>query len=526
MSVSSPQPYLYTNARHPKFTRFPLHAATYNGREQKVCALLDRSEHCLYQTANDAHDEESSTALFVALARRHATIAEHFLDIYAADLAAIRRHFADVLPQRASSCFWLRERILVAFGREHVDFVRDAATRQVRADPDAMGPERSGLLVLLKPTNRTCAGVVWLSARQPGADRTIARIVGRIHERGGELSVSHMETFHCTLFDVAARMNLPTVWHRMHQLFGMHLTRREYVRCFRYLAEYEPTDDRKRERFDAMCRTIGGFESEELFAGEHDGLHCLYDAVIDYKDDHTVLAHLIGIAGQSREPKTIIDQTVIDRGTERSLLSVAFQLYDKRLPWILLEYRPDLISCCTQWWDTPARRFIHERPFDRRVHALIVEQFSSICRRESFRMDLLLSLIYNNWTETVREIFRIDSTMKELLLQDRANGIISTLSIIAGDHHFDMLAFLLSQYDLEPAEKADIFSQIVEKLGDIEVPTDLWWPLLQHVEVPSQQYADLLEASLRGRSMSTFRRLLEVAPNLNMKGEYNQSHLL
>lgn len=527
MSVETLQPYLYTDVRYPKITKFPLHAATYNGREQKVLRLLDHGKHCLYQTASDEHDADSSTALFVALARRHAAIADHFLEIYATDLATIQRHFEDILPQRASTRFWLRERILVAFGKDDVDYVLDAATADVRADPAVMGPERSGVFVLLKPTNRTCAGVVWLSARQPGADRTIARIVGRIYERGGELSVPRKETFGCTLFDVAARLNLPTVWHRMHRLFGVHLTRRECVRSFRYLAEYEDTDDNKRTRFDELCRTVGRFEVAELFDGNSEVVNFVFDAITDYKHDHTILEHLLHSAAQTQKYTNIIDTIVLERGCERSLLSVAFQLEDKRLPWILLKCRPDLVSCCTEWWDTPVNRFISQRPFDQQVHYLIVEQFSSIVRNEDFRMGLLSSLVTHNWIETVREIYRIDPSMKDLLFRDRELGL-SKLGFIAGNHHFGMLTFLLSEHEIEPAETVNIFARIVHKpMNGLEIPTELC-TLLQKVDEYSLhvQYADLLEASLAARNVTDCRRLMDLALDINLKGNTFKKYII
>lgn len=82
-----------------------------------------------------------------------------------------------------------------------------------------------------------------------------------------------------------------------------------------------------------------------------------------------------------------------------------------------------MISECTEWWETPVNQFIVQRPFDRRVHDLILEQLSQIGHSEYFRWLLLDRLTRMNWIETIRKIYAHDPTYKNMLFEDRERGI-------------------------------------------------------------------------------------------------------
>lgn len=507
------QPFFYTHYCYPEVTKYPLHSAVYNGRLKKIQSLLKSSEQSVYQLACDVRDKHTNSTLFIAIARRHAIIAHLFLDIIATDLEKIKQHFASLPPQIGISRFWLRERVLIAFGQDHIDYVLSESS-DVLANPEEMG-ERRGILVLLKPDNITCSGVVWLTARRSGADRIIARIVGHIYERGGELSLTRKERWDYSLFGVAAKVNQMPVWQRMFDMFGQHLDRRELVISFRFLAQHEPTTAEKTRRFDELCESIGGFNVNDIYS-DGDELNILYDTIYHFKGDLTILDHLIGKAATTKSKSAVVNQVANDRGCDRSLFNIAFQLEDRKLPWELVKYKPDLIACSTEWWDSPVDRFIASRPFDKQVHDLILEQLSTMDRLNGHRWNLLSSLIRKNWVETVREIYVLDPTYRTVVFNDRNEGL-DLLKMCSRNRAYEVLEYLISQHELNSSEKYDLLLDVLSQQHE-HFPDSLLSTLCVY---KVSQFHDLLCLSLKNRNLQIFNKLRQMESNVGLlKGAF------
>lgn len=509
-------PFYYTHYQYPHVEKYPLHSATYNGRLQKVQSMLKSSEHNIYQMAGNADDYQGThSALFIAIARRHSTIAHKYLDIVAADLGTIEQHFQRVAPQIALSRFWLCERVLVAFGQEVVDYVL-AESHGVLADPQEMG-DRRGFVILLKPDNFTSSGVVWLTARRRGADRIIARIIGHIYERGGELNLMRKDRLDVSLFGIAARMNQMPLWQRMFDMFGQHLDRRELAACFRFLADYEPSAEKKTRRFDELCVTVGGFSVDSLYS-EGNEVNILYDAILQFKEDSTILDHLIRNAAVTKCIDTVLNQIASNKyGQERSLYDVAFQTMNKKLHKPLLKYEPDMIGgSISYWWETRANSVIVSGDFERTAHDLILEQLHSFGKIDGYRWDLLNALIKYNWADTIREMYLLDPSYEELLCKDRQVGL-QTLKMCAENHSYDVLEYLISKHELDPSEKFSLLSSMVGTYKT-KFPESIWKTLGKEALADVCKFNDLLCISLQSRNLPIYKHLLTLVPNVSLKG--------
>lgn len=513
--------FFYAHYNHPKIAKYPLHLATYNGRLEKIESLLSSTDHCLYQLACDVPDEPTCSCLFIALARRKTTIARVYLRTIQTDLVAIQQHFEEIEHghRRNESRFWLRQRILIAFGADHIDFVRrTAALAELIADPAEMG-DRNGLLILLKPNNRTVSGVMWLTARKPGADRKIAEIVDRIYERGGELTVTRKEFRGHTLFDMAARMNMFSVWQSMHSMFGEIVGVRELAQSCRILAEHVGCKDSELivKKFNQLYMEFGKLTVEDALSSR-EGTFILQDAINGYVDDQTILDYLISVVAQTNNVRDVLNQYVSDRCGYRSLMSCSFQLEDYKLPWGMLKFKPDLISDCTEWWDTPVKRYITAGPFDRRVHDLILEQLPAIGRNEEFRWELLFSLACKNWSETICEIYALDLTYKSVMFEDRERGI-KKMKTLARTSAFDALEFLIVEHELSEEERFRIAIFLFQERSNNPIPESLWTVLDIETIIKSNAGKELLFLSLKNRHMDIYQRLLQHIGDISLNGK-------
>lgn len=539
MTAAAPHPsFFYTHTEHPKLTGYPLHTAVHNGREQRVLAYLDadseqdtNNHYCVYQLANDAAQETAASTLCIALARRQRAIAELLLDVCQADLAFIEAHFAAL---GICSAFWLHERILVAYGADHVDLVRQATAATtspaILADPASMavdGPlpqRRRGLIVLLKTNNRQCVGVAWLSARAAGADRSIAALIGRIYERGGELfGVRRREHRAAGVFDVAARMGLPEQWLRMYRMFGggedkkaslAVWSRRECVRNFRQMAERADAD-KQGEHFEDLCRRLGGFEASDLFDdGLQTAVNYLHDAIVDYRTDATLFEHLMELAtrGTGRTATELLAQSVLDDGRLLNLFEMALYVSHEPdgLPTQMLKYRPSLASVsASEFWDSATHRLVTQVPFSPEAHALLVDQWPALQAHdgELYADEYLLeSLAGSGWMETVRWMYARDAGLKSIHRQT----VVDIMARLTWSKKYAEIAYLLDEHEAFDADEIGrLFFEIVVNNRRVDVPDELWTRLVQNVDVRSVHFADMLAVCLDSMHLPYYRRLIE-----------------
>lgn len=331
--------HIYTHCCHPEIAKYPLHLATYNGRLKKIESILSSADHCLYQKTCDDSYGPTNSCLFIAIARRQTTIAHVYLRIISNDFDAIKQHFDEISPKHRRNGFWLRQRIRIAFGQDDIDFLRrTVAMADLLADPAEMD-YRCGTVILLKRNNRTVAGVLWLTTtRQTGADRKIAKIVDRIYQRGGKLT-SNRTTFRgYSFYAAAASTDQFSVWHSMHTIFGLFVEQRELARCFRLFAEHAEIQkpDFIVKKFNNLCEEFGKFTVESVLSTDV-GIYILQDAINDYVNDHTILEYLFSVVAKTKKLQSVLNKSVPDRNSYRSLMNCSFQLKDKKLPWILLQ---------------------------------------------------------------------------------------------------------------------------------------------------------------------------------------------
>lgn len=533
-------PYLYTNYCVPDVASSALHLAAYNGRTATFQRLLRDSEHeNVHRRTADRH---YSSPLTVALARGHTAIADICLQHVEHDLAVLAAHFERIGGSIYASRFWLRGRILIALGADHVRFVRDHCG-PVEAVPADMTPAadggspQSGLVILLKSGNASPDAVVWLTARQPGDDRLIGRIVGHIVQRGGELNLRRRDIFRCTDFDVAARQNHTALWMRVHAIAGVSvLDRRSYANSFRHLAEHVEPPEARAPYFADLCRRVGGFEVAELFAESPLSYDVLHDAVVNYTGVTTLLDYLINVAAdgfhaanasctRAEAVSAVFNQSPADERQQR-LFGLAFGFDDNHLPWFCVRYRPNLAADREFFWQTDLMRLLTHRynSFDADTHALIVAQFggwSEDIQRNAFGM-----LCRVKWLETVRALYALNNDVggdadsrEKLLVESLESGayavaewLMQELPIDA-DRRLSALAAWLKRVDVLLADN---------------VPESLWSALLagEPGRWDKRLVSGVLCQALDGRHWPEYQRIwTRVERAIERKGNGNDCKL-
>lgn len=490
----TPANYLYTNYCVPDVAGSALHLAAYNGRTATFRQLLLEPHANVHRRTADRH---YATPLTVALARGHADIADICLQHLERDLAALDAHFARIGGPLYASRFWLRQRILIALGPDHVQFVRDhcaplaAQPAHMRTSTDDAATAKSGLVILLKSSNASPAGVVWLTARRPGADRLLCRIVVHITDRGGELHLLRRDVFGCTDFDVAARMNHAALWMRLHAAAGVWLLdRRTYANSFRHLAELAEPAEARATYFADMCRRVGGFEVAELFEDVRSRLSydVLSDAIVNYTGVSTLLDYLMeaatdrqladNAAGGGRRAGATA--AAFNRAPPddwlQPLFGLTFGFDDNHLPWKCIRYRPTLAEGGECIWQTHLRRLLRHRfnRFDAATHALIVSQFggwSTDVQRAAFA-----DLCRAKWLVTVRELFEANGgdlcgdpdRCQRLLVETLAAG------------SYEVAEWLLLELAIDADRRLSALAAwlAIEEVGTDDVPETLWSALL------------------------------------------------
>lgn len=439
-----------------------LFAELTNGHLDKVKLLIAQHANIYKST-----DSDESLLLF-AIRLKHEEIANLILDIYERDLKIIKEYFAKKnIPQT----FWTTQRILIASGYNHVQYVKSRSREMLVTNPDKqLFEQKKGLIILLKTAETT--EILWLGPCKHGDDKRIAEIVEEIYE-DGILKIGPSEFWESCKFQTAAEQNMPEILFRMFSIFyaEQYLTVRNYLDYFCTIAEFETNKVKKLkeliERYGKynLCEDIDQIISDLLCSPI---LHKNFE-LFEYFLNKLANNKMIQLnVSHDKAAQNIIEELRCCH--IRNYTAESINLMEMEFARISLKYKPNLLDAMT-WEDCSLTTFIKFQKPTEAIVDYILSNFKQI-QDKGFEQDAVQMLFEHNWIDVLRIMYTDYPSTRDILFKDTAIAMeLLIASIMEGD--FDVIYFAADMH------AANFTSSTVAKLISTAVSMENSMKLIQ-----------------------------------------------
>lgn len=432
MDVRSPPPPLYIPTE--------LHKAIFNGRFEKFQTLIAEG-HNIYETT-----DREETLLAVAIKRKHTEIATILIDKLEEDLQVVEAFF---LSLEIENKFWLRERILIAFGQEHVNIVKEmSADLQVLDPKTMMDKKKHGLIVILKETGTSAAEVMWLtSCRSKDDDLKLAKIIDYIYSDGCIDSLKR-DCYSNTITGSSAHYKNVDLCFRLMGIFdaGNHYKKNAYLYMFTLLCAGE---ENQVDKFKELMKRLSKFEIREAFSNDWTELN--YPIA---RQQYDIFEYFLEEMGRKFLARLPPNTTVSIEGATSFVLNAFLQ---KSANIYRLPIAPDLVGLAEisirlnagllvkhSIGETPLHAFVQGPTPCLALADYIIEHVIEI-EEKLFLDDIIKRLIANNWYDVIKRIYEKCPTAKKVLFRSHYVGI-SQLCLSIQLNHVELASFLIDEH--------------------------------------------------------------------------------
>lgn len=425
--------------------------AVFNGRATKVKQLLQNG-HNLYETTNI-----NESTLFMAIAQDHLDIANALIDIYEQDLKKVAQHFQSF---GITSKFWVTETMLIAYGKDHTDFVKKLAMKLNVNDPVQYHHSgKKGLIILLKESNYSVPEVLWFSPKCENDAIIMAQIIEHIIF-DGTLDVTQKEHWGRTFIDLAASRNHQDIFFRLVNLYGTkYLSNIELLKLFCFMSARKP--ENRVHQFKQLILRLNKFELADVVENDWSILTSPL-----YSDDFDIFEYIMEVIAQIRvdrklnETRTEALQYIIDNHIEQTSNIIQSLVLCDRLELALkcLKYNPDLLKQ-GNFYDIPLFVFFQVKTKPDVINSYFIDNFPRI-QELGYGKKVVKKLIKNNWVEAIKGLYAKYPSVKEFLFEIPTKGL-STLLYCIDACHYDVVDYLILAHSEQLTSSSDILELIL-----------------------------------------------------------------
>lgn len=399
----------------------PLHKAIFNGRPIKH--LISAGAN-IYATTSKGY-----SMLSLALVQKREEQASLLMDIYKQDMLALQQYF---FKQNIRNFFWIREQVLVAFGIDDINFVQETVDKNNLSVSEPLSfieTNKKGLIILLKTSGDAVPGIVWITHKNPGDDREIAKITSRLYPNG-VLAALRKDHKGRTLMEVAADQQMDTIFFQLDAIFGQHyLTQTEYLRL---LCKISQNCDREVICFKNLLLRLNRFHIRDSFNNNNGHYKSLnyplslkqYE-IFEYILDEMAVVRLANLS----------DPSVSQEDCKRYILN-DFLVHSARIYQILYVQPPDLsglADICMRYKvnllavhepskETALHAFVYGPIENLAVGDYIVDNFDVIVEK-GYLKEIIHRLITKNWLNVLKQLYERHPIAKEELLRNNYAGM-------------------------------------------------------------------------------------------------------
>lgn len=481
-----------------------------------ICdANITKVKHFI-QSETNAYAAKNVSYLETALNEGHAEIANYILDIYEKDIKTLESFFKS---KNAVIHFWIQEDILVAYGDDHVNRIREMTQELCVTDPEHMYRHGyKGLIIMLIPSSLHTTEVLWLTPKKRGDDIIIAECVQLIYADG----VFHLNTdIHCgcSLFDCALAKKLYTVFERMLEMFGHSLLKPiDYVQffCDRYDGSSSLEEIYETMKLKEFMQEIPDDWSILKIPIEKCKIE-IFEFLLDKCSNRRV--------NEQNMRKSDALSNIVSSGINNYLF-ICFRYKDEsKFPLKCLKWLQNLIDN-EEWSQTIlAKVFIRYKEPNDEIHHYIIDNLAVIYEK-NFLLKALYTLIEHDWVDTVNDICQLFPTALNDFFADMEMDKAILLSRIQ-PLQVKMIEFLLKTYkEFTAFDIAQLIHLQVNSISDSVDPTQESADLLKLLLVYTDRELLLLEPTylasfydaIKLQRYQLFEILLEFNDNVALKG--------
>lgn len=497
------------------------HKAVFNGRLEKVSRLIESGVNA-YETL-----EHNESLLYVALERTRPDIAKLYLDLYERDLKALEEFF---FAKNITNFFWIQETILIAYGKDHINIVKNlAAGLEVHTNPQKFLEEnKKGLIVLLKSENTCVPEILWLTPQKKSDAIKIGKIIETIIY-DGTLDFQRKFVVSHSFFDIAAFRNLKEILFRMFLMFGKHfLTYTEYVQIFCRLCCHFSGDCVK--LFQQLIENVEPIKGVEI-----DNFSLLLIPM--YQNQFEIFEYLLNIRAeiQAESQNTTKNESLSSiwkelqqklnkmkyyHGPPKSFLETAIWEQQYEFTEKCLIFNPDILES-SDWDQTTLSMLIdrHETDESLCIKTYICDNFQMI-QEKGFDINVVLALIADNWYVTVQELYQKYPATKNILFRDREKGISLLEKCICGCN-FEIVRFLVKTHlDLTTAEIKQLAICLVESSDEDDLLSLFFQlPNAENVFTDELKFHSSLCTALKQKNLRCYKLLTSHFKSVQLKGK-------
>lgn len=423
--------------------------------------------------------------------------------------------------------FWLRERILIAFGPEHVKFVKELSEDlQVLEPKQMMEKKKHGLIILLKESGVAETEVLWItSSRHKDDDRKLANIIGHIYYDGCIDALKRDSSVN-TVTGCAGHYKHTDLALRLMKIFdaGSHFKKNGYLYLFTLLCANE---EKAVEKFKELIKKLNKFEIREAFSADWTELNYplaikQYDIFEYFLEEMggKFLARLKGSTLTMENAMAFVLNNFLQNSANIYRLPIAPDLAG--LAEIAIRLKADILFKHKSG-ETPLHAFVQGPTSCVALADYIVEHVAEI-EQKLFLDDIIKRLIANNWFDAIKVIYEKCPTARKVLFRSHYVGF-AQLSLAIELNHSEMASFLIDSHKevFTPIDVTNLIILCSQSTKNVDI-------LKKVLTLPNAnptnsghglQFNSAFVAALRLQKIPNFHVLFEAAPSkADIAGNY------